>query len=478
MRNLFKEFFMPKYLVGLEVGPHFIGAVQIFNSLKGPEIDKTAFREVKDPERINEELEEFFLAEDLKRETLITCIPTSTAIVRQIPLPIHNLKKLKKIIKYQMEPHVPDPIHDTIVDFVAPEGGEEILTFGVPKEYMSGHLEVLSRANLDPEVVTLADVALFYLYVHNHPGESDQPVSIINLGEKGNVVQIIHGNRLDFIRVLPGGTGHLDDLVDTFNLYLLKKPDHPLGEILLTGQGVNADVAETLRSRTNSEVSLWRPFDKIKHSLGDIEEDLQSGLSVPLGLAISQLPQSSKVFDLRKEEFTLKTSINLKRMLAFTLAGILLLAGLFTFDVYHKVHIKERRYAELKENMKAIFLGAFPESKNIIKGRELAQMKQKMEQEAERSRWLEDVTRERRVLDPLLVVSKTISAFPDAKIDNLSVEEKKIRMDGQISSFEMVDKLKKRLSGTGFFKDIKLVGAKMDQKGAAVKFNFVMERNR
>jgi Tfp pilus assembly PilM family ATPase len=477
MSNPFKEFFMPKYLVGLEVNPHFIGAVQIFNSLKGPEIHKIAFREVKDHERINEELKEFFLTEDLKRETLITCIPTSRAIIRHIPLPFHNLKKLKKIMKYQMEPHVPDPIHDTIVDFVAPEGGQDIMTFGIPKRYMSEHLEVLSQANLEPGVVSLDNIALFYLYINNHPVESDQPVSIINFGERENVVQIIHGKRLDFIRVLPEGTGHMDDLVDTFNLYLLKKPDPPLGEILLTGQRVNADMAETLSSRTNCEVSLWRPFDKIKHPLGDIEEDLQSKLSVPLGLAISQIPQSSKVFDLRKEEFTLKTTINLKRKLAFTLAGILLLAGLFTFNVYHKVYTKERRYAELKENMRALFIGAFPESKNIIKGREWVQMNQRMEQEAERSRWIEDVTGERRVLDPLLVVSKTISGFPDARIDNLSVEEKKIRMDGQISSFEMVDKLEKSLSGTGFFKDVKLVGAKMDQKGGAVKFNFVMERN-
>ncbi len=469
---------MPKYLVGLEVNPHFIGAVQIFNSLKGPEIHKIAFRKVSNPERINQGLRSLFFTENLKDETLITCIPTSRAIVRHIPLPIHNLKKLKKIMKYQMEPHVPDPIYDTIVDFVVPEGGEDILTFGVPKRYMSEHLEALSQADLEPGVVSLDNIALFYLYINNNPVESDQPVSIINFGERENVVQIIHGKRLDFIRVLPDGTGHMDDLIDTFNLYLLKKPDPPLGEILLTGQRANADMAETLSSRTNCEVSLWRPFEKIKHPLGDIEEDLQSRLSVPLGLAISLVPQSSKIFDLRKEEFTLKTTINLKRMLAFTMAGILLLVGLFTFNVFQKLYIKETYYAELKEDMKAVFIGAFPKAKNIIKGRELAQMNQKMEQEVERSRWLEDVTGERRVLDPLLVVSKTVSGFPDAKIENLSVEEKKIRLDGQISSFEMVDKLEKSLSGTGFFKDIKLVGAKMDKKGAAVKFNFVMERNR
>ena len=76
------------------------------------------------------------------------------------------------------------------------------------------------------------------------------------------------------------------------------------------------------------------------------------------------------------------------------------------------------------------------------------------------------------------MVSKIVSELPDAKIDNLSIEKEKIRMDGQISSFEMVDRLEKRLADTDFFRDIKLVGAKMDQKDGAVKFNFVMEKNR
>ena len=479
MLNPLKELFMPKYLVGLEVNTDSIGAVQIFNSLKGPEVIKIAFREVEDPEDIHQELEDFFITEDLNRETLITCIPTSLAIVRQIPLPFHNLKKLRKIIKYQIDPHVPDPIDNTIVDFISSEALEEILTFGIPKKNISEHLEALSRANLEPEVVSLDDIALFYLYVHNHIRGSGQPVSVINLGKREKVVQVIFEKRLDFIRVLQNGTGGVEDLINTFNLYHLKNPDHPLREVLLTGHlEDDTDVAEDLSTRLDIEVSRWRPFDEIRHLLGDIETDLQSRLSVPLGLAIGPRSQSSKVFDLRKEEFSVKTTMNLKRMLTFTLAAILFLVGVFTFNVFQKLYIKEERHKKLKENMRVLIHDAFPDMKNIIKGRELAQMDQKIAEEREKYRWLEDIIGGGKVLDPLLVVSKIVSELPDAKIDNLSIEKGKIRMDGQISSFEMVDRLEKRLAGTDFFKDIKLVGAKMDQKDGAVKFNFVMEKNR
>ena len=38
-----------------------------------------------------------------------------------------------------------------------------------------------------------------------------------------------------------------------------------------------------------------------------------------------------------------------------------------------------------------------------------------------------------------------------------------------------MDKLKEDLTGSGYFKEIKLVGAKMDKKEKAVKFSFALE---
>ncbi len=50
-------------------------------------------------------------------------------------------------------------------------------------------------------------------------------------------------------------------------------------------------------------------------------------------------------------------------------------------------------------------------------------------------------------------------------------------MDGRTASFEAVDRLTGRLTKAGQFKNIKLVGARMDKKDNAVTFNFALERN-
>ena len=123
--NPLKDFLRPKYVVGLQVKDGFIGAVQIYVGLKGPEIDKAVFVEAADPERLQEELARLFQEQGFKKEMIVASIPSSKAFIREITLPLSQPKKVEKIIKYQMEPYLPCPVEDVLVDFLQPgaDGG-------------------------------------------------------------------------------------------------------------------------------------------------------------------------------------------------------------------------------------------------------------------------------------------------------------------------------------------------------------------
>lgn len=479
MLNPFKEFFAPKFVVGLEVTDSYIGAVQIYNSLKGLEIDRIAFREIENPDQISQELAEFFVTEGLRHEMLITCLPISSAIIRQIPMAFDKVKKLDKVIKYQMEPYVPYPIDKMVVDFLPPGTADNITTIGIQKELVAEHMARLSGAKLEPQVVSLDDLALFHLYTRNNLEEARQAVCILHFGHNESVIQIIHENRLDFIRALPKGGDSLEQLTNTLKLFQIEKPDVRLSEILLAGHSdVDQDVADSIAALTNIKTSVWRPFDALTNRKDHVDTALQAKLSVPLGLAISMADPPDKVFDLRKEEFTNRASVNLKKTFVFMFSTIFLLVFLFTFNVYQKLYINEVRHTELRKEIKQIFSSTFPATEVIVKGQELAQMSQKTEEETSKYRWLENLTGGGKALDVLMVLTKTISGFSDVKIDDLSIEEKEIRLHGRTASFETVDKLKQKLTGTGYFKIVRLVGAKMDKKKEAVRFNFALEKNR
>ena len=103
-------------------------------------------------------------------------------------------------------------------------------------------------------------------------------------------------------------------------------------------------------------------------------------------------------------------------------------------------------------------------------------MKQKIAEERAKYEGLEALASEGTSLDALKALTQSISSFPDVELDNITMEGKEFRLDGRAPSFEMVDNLEKSLSNSPYFERTKLVGAKIDKKDKAVRFNFALEK--
>jgi len=225
---------------------------------------------------------------------------------------------------------------------------------------------------------------------------------------------------------------------------------------------------------------VWRPFDEMRDRLDKTISLLQPKLGVPLGLAIGAVYPLEKPLNLRREEFVPKAyfNLNLRKMFFFMGAGLLLLAVLLTVNVYQKAYYQERQYNRLQAQVRQVFTEAFPDAaQRMVRGQEVAQLEQKIAEEMSQYQGLEEAAGREKILEVLLSLSRIISEDRDVQIENASVEGKDIRMDGRTASFEAVDRLTSRLTKAGQFKNIKLVGARMDKKDNAVTFNFALERN-
>lgn len=477
MFNVLKELFGPKAVVGLELTDRHICAIRVSNPLSSPEIERMAFREFERPGESADALNAFLTEEKIDCETVITALPTHLATIREITVPFDKPKKLRKIIKYQMETYVPFPIDDMVVDFLSSESGDRIVSVGIPKRVLADHLRLLAQADLAPRVVSLANVALFNLFVYTRKGESEAPASILHLDGGQIIVQIIYRDRLDFVRVVHGQAGHLEQLRETFALYRLKNARKPLKEVLLTGpSATNAGLSEEIAQISDAHVSLWEPFREIKHNLGDVDVNRQSRFGVALGLALSLSNGSPNAFDLRKEEFALETAADLKPLIMFMLPALLLIIALFTFNLYQKLYHQEAYYSSLEDSVRNVFLETFPDTTQIVKGREVQLFGERVSKEKGQYQWEDNFTTDGTVLDVLLNVTQVASRYPGMRIDNLSIDGKNIHMDGSASSFKIVDSLKVDLEKSDFFSNIKLVGAKADKRQNSIQFNFVLEK--
>ncbi|MBN1106594.1 MAG: hypothetical protein JXL84_24545 [Deltaproteobacteria bacterium] len=475
MPTRLRDILSARVWVGLDIREDFLGAVQLRNRGRGPEIEKIASTSVREGEDLRQVLVAFFSEHDLRPEGIVTSLPASAAVFREIPLPVASRKMLDSVIAYQLEPHIPQPVEDMVVGYTDFSPQEPVLAFGVPKERLVGHLEVVSGAGLHTEGVTLDDLA-FHALFQTTPDGSEEPVAILHVHEHGRIFQVVRRHRLDFIRILPRGPDHAEGLVDTLRLYDLRRPGQPPSQILLTGGGLTGEAPEAaVAGATGIRASLWRPFEGVRHSLGRMDDDLQLRLSVALALAVCASRRPLKSINLLKGEFRPKSPEGMRRHISFAFTAAFLLAALLSADTYVRLHKQEAHHASLRSEMTRTLRRTFPDMAHVVKGQELVQMRQKLADETARQPWLHSVTSRGSLLDLLLILTETISAHPRALLEGLSVEGKRVILEGSIGSFQVLDTLKTRLAEAGVFETVKLGSAKLDKESKVVKYHIILE---
>lgn len=477
MTHSLRNAFSAKSVLGIQSGPGFVGAVRVQHALQGSRVSHAVFREVSREEEPGAALARLLEEEKLEADAVVTSLPSSAAELREIPVALHNPKKLARIIKYQVENVVSIPIEEALVDFVPAGLNGNVLAAAVRKPAVAEHLEGLSRAGLDPDRVTLDDLALFALYRRIQAGEEGrEAAALVRLEPDRGGVLIIRNGRLCLFRSLPDGKAGEEALVEALRLDALRHPDSPVAAVRLTGPGaLEHDRARDLEERLGLPVEIWRPFGTAKGDSVARDDALQTRLSVPLGLAMATQEPLTARFNLRKEEFTKQSGSPDRRLVLSLFAGLLLLGALFGVHLQQQTGALEVRQERIRAEMRETLLKTFPETPLVIKGQEAAQMAQKIQEQRARFGWLEEITSERTVLDLLATLTATLSGHRDVTIDNISVDAEAVHLDGRASSFQTVDGLKDKLEKEERFGQVRLLSAKSEKDRQAVRFSFVLE---
>jgi type II secretion system protein L len=473
----FKNRFQPRSVLGIQIAPGFVGAVCVQNGLHGPRVSHAAFRDLAGEEDASSALAGLVPEGNLEVGSVLASFPSSRVELRTLEASLHNSKKLARIIKYQVEELVSTPIEETVVDFVSASSNGHVLAAALQKPLLADHLEGLKRAGLDPDRVTLDDLALFALYRHLHRGpKGREALALLRLGPDRGGVQILRNRRLSLFRTLPLGKDMEAALVETLRLDTLRNPDEAVEAVWLTGpDALKPGRTQFLEELLGLPVELWKPLDALREGTAALSEEDQVRLSVPLGLALAANEPLTGRFNLRKEEFTKQTGAPDRRLVVPFLAGLVVLGVLFGVHLHQETRALENRHERIRAEMRETLLETFPETPLVIKGQEPAQMGQKIREQRARFGWLEQLTTDRTVLDLLTTITATLSGHQDVTVDNLSVEEGEIHLDGRASSFQTVDAVKEKFEKETHFRQAKLLSAKSEKGQGGVKFSFVLE---
>lgn len=233
-----------------------------------------------------------------------------------------------------------------------------------------------------------------------------------------------------------------------------------LGDLLSEALGMRA--ASLPRAGTRAASSLA--------GLESVNPD-SVGYLYAQGLGLALPPVEGALINFRQGEFVFgkETIEKRNRLVSIGLVALLLL-GLMGGDFYLHYSQKERRYQELKGELRKAFTATFPQSKNI--SNEVEQARAAIT-ELNRTGGFLGVGEE----SPLQVLKEISATIPkEVRIDvqELVIDGNKVRIEAQTDSFESVDRIRGGLLKVEAFKEVNVGDAKVAADQSRVGFRIQM----
>ncbi|MBN2720045.1 MAG: PilN domain-containing protein [Proteobacteria bacterium] len=197
--------------------------------------------------------------------------------------------------------------------------------------------------------------------------------------------------------------------------------------------------------------------------------------AIASGLALRGIgSRHSMALDLRQGSFSpMRAYKALKKpALRTALLGVLVFL-FFVGNLGMKTQRAKALYEGYSDRIAAEFSELFPEARRI-QGQEVAETRNKLEELKKKSSQLSGLTG----TGALLVLSRLSAAVPaevPLKIDELSYDSKRLRIEGTVTSFDSVDRIKSALEEDPFFIEVQVQNARVGADPNKVTFRLETE---
>ena len=319
-----------------------------------------------------------------RADRCMASLPANQAAFRRIQLPFKDGRRIRQALTFEMEPMLPFPIEDMLVDYAGAAGEGHVLAAAMSRSAVSEHLALLKNSGMDPSVLDIQGVAL----ARRLMAAKDAPEqgALLDMGP-GKAVLILFTRR-DILLIRPLSTAA--------PFIPPKNAPHPEP----IPRALCAEVEHTLHAFGGREripvrpekmyIAGDNPFssappDHLSRLLGmpaeavrlqeeagvridrAAAEDWDPGpMNQALALALGQ-PKPTGGFNLLREEFARKSSLLGFGKEARTAAVFLMIIlTLLAVDFGLEFHLLKARYEALDQRITQVFRETFPGVTRIV----------------------------------------------------------------------------------------------------------------
>jgi type IV pilus assembly protein PilM len=218
-------YLFPKRILGIEFEKTTIHASLIYfngNNIKIEKFFTISLEKNNDTyaERVTKGLKELILQAG-SFDAIHTALPSSFVVFKELRLPFFDREKIAMVLDFEVEPLLPFPLDEAIIDFIITkklddELGTEVLVAAVQKRYIAEHLHLFDSISIKPDVITVDLFALYGLYQYMPLNtQINGAVSFVALDSHVTRIGYSSDQQLRFIRTLPIGLNNVAKKIGT-----------------------------------------------------------------------------------------------------------------------------------------------------------------------------------------------------------------------------------------------------------------------
>ena len=472
---------MPQQVLGIALEDNHLTAVRLTGHSRAYEVTLALRQPLPvhdDPEEHaglrRQTLRQVAETHGLRGDTVLASLPAQHAILRNLTLPFRDLRRIRQMIAFALDEHMPFEPEDVVVDFrplpIKPIPQQmQVLVAGMPKQEVVDDLALFRSAGLEPSVLDLDVFSLANAAVlggNGVPGKT----ALLDVHPERTLLTLLYDGAPLFARSLTQGMptdgGDLPDAQKLgkqlqHTLYACEHAVQAAYEpdlVLLFGADREqlAHLAVGLSEATGLQTRVWRLEAPGHQQASGGSESPDSGLAghaLALGAALRGLHRQAEGLNFRRGEFAPHSNL---RELRGKLIGLGVLAvavgGLGLGNLYLQNHYKAQRLAQLQDGIAKGFSDVLPGTRMV---QPVAQMREKMRDLDKRLRAFGGLTgAQLSGLQILRELSARVPASLGVEIDSLNINGDVIEVSASTASYDNVVKLQNAFAASPLLSDV------------------------
>jgi type II secretory pathway component PulL len=477
---------MTRKILGLDIRHDAVSAVLVQNSIKENVIE--SYESVPIPDQQDFEsgmaasLETIVEKMNISGSICIASFPAEQISYRNIQVPFKGLKKISKILPFELEPTIPFPVDDLIIDFYTLPLSDhndhtDLIAAAVEKSKLQLYLGILDSFGIEPEIVTVGGYSTALCL--NSLVDTHENWLFADIDKSKCTVFGVLSGKICLIRSFP-----IPSETPSFNTEMLCTniqrtlsafeeivglDFHPDG-VFITGCGLDdSDIEQDMERFL--ELSVKRT-DLVSHI--EIEKQHHPAktwdpcqMDNAFSLALMEI-EGVDGFNFRKGPFAAK-KIWVEHKTGLIKAGVLaaMVLALAFFNVVLDSYFLKKKLTGLDDQITKIFTSTFPDVKSVDP---YQQMRIEIEAANKKALLSGKIDKNIRTIDILNNISKLIPKETDVKLTRLVVGEDSVQISGNTDTFNSVDDIKSRLEQVNFFQKITISSANINKSDKRVQF--------